>query len=151
MCTSDKARGEHTVDEMVWLMCNSTLEMYYIDCNRSGSDGELNCEGVIMYQGDQLTSLRCDQEATMNICDCKTDCKDNDTNNQTSVASYDTQSTVLNEANTDVCYSASVVIGLGALVGLLVLLVAVTITGWIWTYWAMRNRGRMNFTSEPVG
>lgn len=94
-----------------------------------------------MYQGDQPTSLR---------CDCKTDCKDTDTNDQISVVSHNIQSIVVSEANADVCNSASVVVILRVLVGLLVVLVAVTITGWVWTYLVLKRRGKLNISSKLI-
>ena len=59
-------------------------------------------------------------------------------------------STTVSEANADARYSASVVVVLGALVGLLVILVVVTATGWAWTCLVLRNRGRMNISSMSV-
>ena len=41
-------------------------------------------------------------------------------------------------------------IGLGAAVGLLVVLLAIVTTGWMWTCWTMKRRGRITTNSRDI-
>lgn len=131
--------------------CISSTEKIYlhIECNASDKVNGYgsNCDGYTdsKYQSNKL--------------DCETPYVSTNTQISTEKGKSDsdniTSPTTVSEVNTiNACnYSnlTSVVVVLGALVGLFVVLVVVATTGWIWTYFVMSKRGRVNSSSVSVG
>ena len=128
------------------LTCNNSLEIDYIqiECNASYQEG-LSCE-VYIDQASQANSPNCENT---------NDCEPYYGNTQISTVedisdSNYISSTTVSEANADACYSASVVVVLGVLVGLFAVLLTVTTIGWVWTCLVSRKRGRMNISSKTI-
>ena len=129
------------------LTCNNSLEIDYIqiECNASYQEG-LSCE-VYIDQASLANSPNCE-----NTNECEPYYGNTQISTVEVISDSDyISSTTVSEANTDACYSASVVVVLGVLVGLLTVSLAVTTTGWVWTCLVSRKRGIMNISSKPIG
>ena len=128
-----------------------------------------NSDAELIYTtgpGEKLCELTAQLTA---ICLNKTSLKDEDTNitlksvnctlqTNSTAATMETFTTSIQPSITQVeittqpickCQAVQSVasIGLGALVGLLVILLAVVTIGWMWTCWIMRKRARIITTS----
>ena len=68
---------------------------------------------------------------------------------QTSATDTMTTTQPINKCKCQAAGSAAS-IGLGAAVGLLVVLLAIVTTGWIWTCWIMKRRGRITTNSRDI-
>ena len=150
ICDSNYDHNSYHDLKMIELTCNNlSPEINYIriKCNATDREEELFCK-VYIDSASQPNPPNCENP----YCDCESHCPNTNIQITTTKVTSDSDnvsSTIVSEANTDVCNSANVVVALGALVGLLVLLVAVTTTGWVWTY-VTRKKRRMNISSEQV-
>ena len=67
-----------------------------------------------------------------------------------STSTPDTTTTERIEASPPATECVTTIIGLGAVVGLLVVLLVVVTTGWVWTCWVMMKRGGIIISSKQV-
>ena len=148
------------------IQCNGTIK-YISMCDErilfqceDNKDVKWTYNGFPIVLNGVLTSIVCENTMPITECDCKATCGNrdecskhkatllpaNDATSDTTVTSSSTNS----EAKTTACPNSTTVPVLGALVGLLMVLLVIVSSGLLWTCWVMRMKREMKITSEQL-
>ena len=144
------------------IQCNGTLKctstcvdrQLHINCE-DNNDMELIYNGIPVVLNGIFCSTVWDNTMPTAKCDCDTICDNNHDGQATAIttskATLDTNITLLptnGEAKTTTCPNSTMVTVLGALVGLLVVLLTVATFSWVWMGCLMKNKSRRIPTSD---
>ena len=143
------------------MILDEQSELVYIQCE-GNQDIQFTWNGSSIVLNGVPTSTDCDNTIPVTKCDCETACGDGKpseatketTSDDTFSASNGTPDTTVilpstnSEAKTAFCPTSSTVAVLGALVGLLGVLLAIVSSTLVLTCWIMGTKREMKITSE---